>query len=138
VFETLRAGQLEGKCGRCEYREICGGCRARAFAQTGNLLAADESCAYEPVGNRAPIARRPAARYGAASAPASLPWTDEARARVQRIPSFVRNVVIERIETFARERGHNVVTAEMMTEIRKAMPVDFSKRLPFFARSEDA
>jgi AdoMet-dependent heme synthase len=138
VFESLRSGQLEGKCGRCEYREICGGCRARAYAQTGNLLATDESCAYEPVGIREPIARRQAARYGSATAPSSLQWTDEARARLQRIPSFVRNVVIQRVETFARERGHDVVTAEMMTEIRKAMPVDFSRRLPFFARSEDA
>jgi radical SAM protein with 4Fe4S-binding SPASM domain len=86
VFTALRSGALEGKCGRCEYREICGGCRARAFALTGNLLAADESCAYEPAGMREPVARREAARYGAGSAPASAPmaWTPEALARVQR------------------------------------------------------
>jgi AdoMet-dependent heme synthase len=141
VFGALRSGTIEGKCGRCEYREICGGCRARAYAQTGNLLAADESCAYEPTGIREAIARRGLTRYGSPPSPSSSPslqWTPEARARVQRIPSFVRNVVVERIEKFAIERGHAVVTPELMTEIRQAMPVDFSKRLPFFARSEEA
>ena len=40
--------RLEGKCGRCEYRGMCGGCRAQAFAATGNYLAADPACSYEP------------------------------------------------------------------------------------------
>lgn len=39
---------LRGKCGRCEYREVCGGSRARAYALTGDHLAADPSCPYEP------------------------------------------------------------------------------------------
>jgi len=40
--------RLEGKCCRCEYRGICGGCRAQAFAATGNYLAAEPACSYEP------------------------------------------------------------------------------------------
>jgi len=32
LFEALRGGALSGRCGRCEYRGVCGGCRARAFA----------------------------------------------------------------------------------------------------------
>lgn len=39
---------LEGKCGRCEYRWICGGSRARAYAVTGRLLGPDPACLYEP------------------------------------------------------------------------------------------
>ncbi len=39
---------LEGKCGFCEYREICGGSRARAYAHTGNPLAEDPGCPYQP------------------------------------------------------------------------------------------
>jgi len=39
---------LSGKCGRCEYKGICGGCRAQAFAATGDMLASDPLCAYEP------------------------------------------------------------------------------------------
>jgi radical SAM protein with 4Fe4S-binding SPASM domain len=39
---------LGGKCGRCEYRGVCGGCRARAFAATGDYLAEEPCCSYEP------------------------------------------------------------------------------------------
>jgi radical SAM protein with 4Fe4S-binding SPASM domain len=42
------AAVLEGKCGRCEYRYVCGGCRARAFGMTGNYLAEEPFCAYVP------------------------------------------------------------------------------------------
>ncbi len=40
--------KLEGKCGVCEYREVCGGCRGRAFAATGNYMAEEPFCAYIP------------------------------------------------------------------------------------------
>lgn len=40
--------QFEGRCGYCEYHSICGGSRARAFGATGNPLAEDPFCAYEP------------------------------------------------------------------------------------------
>ncbi len=39
---------LKGKCGRCEYREVCGGSRARAYAITGDYLASEPSCVYRP------------------------------------------------------------------------------------------
>lgn len=39
---------LKGKCGSCEYRELCGGSRARAWAETGDHLASDPRCAYIP------------------------------------------------------------------------------------------
>jgi radical SAM protein with 4Fe4S-binding SPASM domain len=39
---------LEGKCGRCGFRRICGGCRARAFAATGNYMAEEPFCTYVP------------------------------------------------------------------------------------------
>ena len=39
---------LEGKCGLCGYRKLCGGCRARAFAATGNYMAEEPFCAYIP------------------------------------------------------------------------------------------
>lgn len=39
---------LKGKCGRCEYRSMCGGSRARAFAMTGDVFACDPLCGYEP------------------------------------------------------------------------------------------
>jgi AdoMet-dependent heme synthase len=49
AFQALHDSSLfQGRCGRCEYRALCGGSRARAFAATGNPLAADPLCAYEP------------------------------------------------------------------------------------------
>jgi hypothetical protein len=63
-----------------------------------------------------------------------MPWTADAEARLARVPGFVRNVVAERVETFARARGYEAVTADVMSEVRRSMPVDFSKRMPFFMR----
>lgn len=49
LFRSLRDPErLGGKCGRCEYRALCGGSRARAFAMTGDPLAADPTCAHRP------------------------------------------------------------------------------------------
>lgn len=49
VFRSLRdPGMLKGKCGRCEYRKVCGGSRARAFALTGDWLAEEPDCTWEP------------------------------------------------------------------------------------------
>jgi radical SAM protein len=50
VFRQLRdASLLKGRCGRCEFRETCsGGSRARAFALTGDYLAEDPLCGYQP------------------------------------------------------------------------------------------
>ncbi|HEX6135918.1 MAG TPA: TIGR04053 family radical SAM/SPASM domain-containing protein [Longimicrobiales bacterium] len=50
LFVQLRdRTQLKGKCGICEYRQVCGGSRARAYAVTGDWLAAEPFCAHEPV-----------------------------------------------------------------------------------------
>ncbi|MBI1976357.1 MAG: radical SAM protein [Candidatus Omnitrophica bacterium] len=49
VLKQLRdPSLLEGKCGVCSYRTICGGCRARSWAQTQDILAEDPSCVYQP------------------------------------------------------------------------------------------
>ena len=49
LFRILRdTGMREGKCGVCEYQKICGGSRARAYALTGNYLAEDPRCVYQP------------------------------------------------------------------------------------------
>ncbi len=49
TFVALRdPDQLQGKCGKCEYRDICGGSRARAYALSGDPLAAEPDCVYLP------------------------------------------------------------------------------------------
>lgn len=49
LFQSLHdPTQFEGRCGVCEYRALCGGSRARAYGATGNPLAEDPFCLYEP------------------------------------------------------------------------------------------
>ncbi|HLK12164.1 MAG TPA: TIGR04053 family radical SAM/SPASM domain-containing protein [Candidatus Binatia bacterium] len=49
LFRALRDdGRLGGKCGRCAFRRLCGGSRARAFAVAGDAFAEDPACAYQP------------------------------------------------------------------------------------------
>jgi hypothetical protein len=48
--------QIEGKCGASEFRNICGGSRARAFAHTGDSLGEEPCCVYVPRGYRRPLA----------------------------------------------------------------------------------
>lgn len=71
LFLALRdSDNLGGKCGRCEYRNLCGGSRSRAYALTGDCLAEDPRCVYQP----------PASPAGAGHT--------EARAAQRRLRSF--------------------------------------------------
>ena len=42
------SSRLKGKCGRCLFRTVCGGSRARTYAMTGDLFAAEPCCTYQP------------------------------------------------------------------------------------------
>jgi radical SAM protein len=61
LFQALRdPDQLQGKCGVCKFRHICGGSRARSYAATGNVFSAEPDCAYLPedwMADEAPIPR---------------------------------------------------------------------------------
>ncbi len=49
IFRDLRdLSRYRGKCGRCEFIRVCGGCRARAYEKTGDYLAEEPFCIYEP------------------------------------------------------------------------------------------
>jgi heme b synthase len=49
LFRELRdLSNIKGKCGDCEYKNICGGCRARAYESTGDYLEAEPYCIYQP------------------------------------------------------------------------------------------
>jgi radical SAM protein len=52
LFQDMRnPNRLKGRCGRCEYRDICGGSRSRAYAVYKDYLAEDPCCIYQPPGN---------------------------------------------------------------------------------------
>jgi radical SAM protein with 4Fe4S-binding SPASM domain len=49
LFNDLRdRKRLQGRCGACEYRRVCGGCRARAYAVSGDVSGEEPYCAHEP------------------------------------------------------------------------------------------
>jgi radical SAM protein len=62
LFRQLRdADALDGRCGACEFRRVCGGSRSRGYASTGAVLASDPLCAYVPAGWTEPALPAPAA-----------------------------------------------------------------------------
>jgi len=112
-FARLRSPALGGKCGACEYRALCGGCRARPLAKGGGLMDADDLCAYQPRsrGLVAPVA------YSADTAP---PWSPEAEQRLSRIPAFLRVMVKKRAEAYVSGLGEAQVTARHLSDLAAA------------------
>lgn len=128
VLRRLREAPRGGRCGSCEFSALCGGCRCRAFAATGDYLAEDPGCSYAPGRYAGGAIALPAERtYGAPSGE-GLPWTAQAQARLDAIPFFARGMVQRAVETAARRRGATVVTEELLGEIRRAMAGRFPPR----------
>ena len=49
LFLQLRnLSNIKGKCGVCEFKKVCGGCRARAYEMSGDYLAEEPCCIYQP------------------------------------------------------------------------------------------
>ena len=138
LFTNIRRRtSLGGRCGDCEMNGHCGGCRARAYGMTDDLMAEDPLCTHTPgkfagsplltlIG--APQAR-PAGttppglviQYGADST-ATIAWDDEAAARMKKIPAFVRGMVVRAVEETCRKNGLERVTVEELEKIRARMP----------------
>ena len=58
IFHQLRdSGNLKGKCGLCEFKNVCAGCRARAFGEMGDFLAEEPYCTYQPRKTESPLGR---------------------------------------------------------------------------------
>lgn len=50
MLVSIRKGEFSGRCGACEYRDLCGGSRSRAYSRYGDALAEDPGCPYIPLG----------------------------------------------------------------------------------------
>src|SRR5262245_61492458 len=132
LFTGIRLrSSLGGRCGECEMNGHCGGCRARAYGMTGDLMAEDPLCTHTPgkfagsplLTRRGPVGvSGPATiHYGAESAP-SIAWDDDAAARMKRIPAFVRGMVVRAVEDSCRKNGISRVTADELERIRARLP----------------
>ncbi len=95
--------RLTGRCGACEYKELCGGCRCRAYAGFDDYLAEDPACPHVPTGIA--LEQQP------------IVWAPDARARLERIPiAFIRGKVAKGLEGYARGRGAREITVELYEE----------------------
>lgn len=88
VPNELRAPKLEGRCGACEYQNLCGGYRARPLARNGNMMGEDYLCTYQPKGGAivSPIL----------TTSTTMNWDAEAEEHIARVPGFVRRMVRRR------------------------------------------
>jgi radical SAM protein with 4Fe4S-binding SPASM domain len=129
--DIRRRTSLGGRCGECEMNGHCGGCRARAYGMTGDLMAEDPLCTHTPgtfagsplltISGRAGAQGTPAIEYGSES-PATIAWDDAAAERMKKIPAFVRGMVVKAVEDSCRRNGIDRVTAEELEKIRARMP----------------
>jgi len=127
--DIRRRASLGGRCGECEMNGQCGGCRARAYGMSGDLMAEDPLCTHTPgkfaesplLLMRGRPQSTPAIEYGPES-PATIAWDDEAAARMKKIPAFVRGMVIRAVEESCRKNGLDRVTVEELERIRARMP----------------
>jgi radical SAM protein with 4Fe4S-binding SPASM domain len=118
LFTDLREGALGGRCGACEFRELCGGCRCRAYATYGDYLAEDPACAYQPGAHGGQPVRLPAAQTFGLEVRFGLAWEAAARARLEAVPAFARAMVVQAVEAYARRQGLGTVTPALLAEVR--------------------
>jgi AdoMet-dependent heme synthase len=133
LFTDIRLrSSLGGRCGECELNAHCGGCRARAYGMTGDLMAEDPLCTHTPgkfAGSPLLAIQGPATatgaprmiQYGGEAAP-TIAWDDAANERMKKIPAFVRGMVVRAVEESCRKNGLDRVTVEELERIRARMP----------------
>lgn len=113
LFKQFRTLELKGRCGSCEYRSLCGGCRARAQEHHGNLMAEDPTCTWQPASSASISVEIPSGRLDD-----SVRWTPEAKERLGCIPVFLRGMIRKRLEEKAKAQGIDI-TPEFMAAHRK-------------------
>jgi radical SAM protein with 4Fe4S-binding SPASM domain len=118
VFEALREPKLGGRCGACEFSKVCGGCRCRAYATHGDVLAEDPACGYQPGAHGGRVIELPATLTFGLPVDYQLTWEPAARERLQAIPSFARGMVVKAVEAYARGRGESVITPALLADVR--------------------
>ncbi|MDE1889398.1 MAG: radical SAM protein [Planctomycetota bacterium] len=120
-FQILRYGNLHGRCGKCEFKYICKGCRARALAATKNQMDEDAWCNYTPgkYGNKV-IQLTTSETFGTEEK-FTMKWSPESETILKQIPSFGRGMVIKKVERFATRNNYQEITLKIMTAAREEM-----------------
>ncbi len=117
----FRNPPLKGKCGICEFRLICGGCRARALAFYKDSMEEDPWCFYNPregeVIKLPPLGPHPLNPKGMVKPL----WSEEAKERLKRVPYFVRSIVRGAVEKYALENNCKEITPKIMGEAKQKL-----------------
>lgn len=122
LFKELRKREYKNKCGICEYRVICGGCRARTYATGGDYMSDDPWCTYEPTGDIEPVViNKEKNKQYWVDVKTSMPWEPDALARMDKVPHFVRNMVIQEVEKLANQENAQKVTLDIVSRVRSTM-----------------
>jgi len=121
VFLNLRdPDRLEGRCGRCEFRTLCAGCRARAYGMTGDYLTEEPFCLYQPGVIEPALMQDLDTLAGEPLEGLTLPWSDQARGVLERIPFVLRGQVIRMVEGYALSHQISFITPEIMQRARES------------------
>jgi radical SAM protein with 4Fe4S-binding SPASM domain len=133
LFGDLRASErLGGRCGACEFRELCGGCRCRAYATYGDYLAEDPACSYTPGAHGGQVIRLETGRTFGLDATPALPWAPAALTRLDAVPAFARGMVVQAVEAYARSQGAAEVTPALLADVRSRWGINPAR--PFSPR----
>lgn len=109
VFQSLRSPQYNGKCADCKYSEVCGGCRAKALASSGDMMGEDPWCEYKPEADE---------KKDRSKNTGVITWEPGAEERLKKVPVFLRGMVKKGLERYAREKGLDSITPEIMEDMR--------------------
>lgn len=134
MIELRNRKGLEGKCGTCEFSSMCSGCRARAFAETGNYMAPDPSCDYEPGQHGGKEITLKIEDTLGLEVEFQAQWTPEAKQRLERIPSFARGMVVKGVEKFAQEREISLIDEAVVKKSREEMITKRGAMFPFLKK----
>jgi len=138
VLNDLRDPKLGGRCGACEFSQICGGCRCRAYAAYGDYLAEDPGCNYQPGAYGGHVISLPQEQTFGLEVTFTLAWTDGDKERLRRLPSFARGMVVRAVERHATEQQITLITPEIMQTVREQAEARLGRRFKFSEFSREA
>lgn len=119
VLKSLRdANLLKGKCGICEFRHVCSGCRARAYGMTGDYLEEEPFCLYQPGSLTSVMVEEVHGQAPLEGIVFAQPWTEEAKSHLFHVPHALRPQVAQMVESYAAAHGIEIITPEVMQEAR--------------------
>ncbi len=131
VLNDLRDPVLGGRCGECEFSEMCSGCRCRAYAVHEDYLAEDPACDYQPGQFGGEKITLGADQTFGLEVKMTLEWSAASKERLNGLPSFARGMVSSGVERYAKENGITLITPEVMQIVREAAEVRMGRRFNF-------